>query len=217
MEDCQKYHGLIEKEIDGTLDATGTRELERHAKACEACTRDRKDATVSRESFATLGLAEVPGTASQSLETRLARLYEEEHGKGGASWLDKLALLFARPSTAALGAAALACVFFLVLWPQGPAPTTVNVSSLARRSGSPDRSACSKALRIRPRNSSASSIDFMPGANSAKWSLPKYDWPAPAATIITTNGTRSMSGAVLWGWSCSMHMARRCCTASRCL
>ncbi len=26
-------------------------------------------------------------------------------------------------------------------------------------------------------------MDFMPGANSAKWSLPKYDWPAPAATI----------------------------------
>ncbi len=24
---------------------------------------------------------------------------------------------------------------------------------------------------------------FMPGANSAKWSLPKYDWAAPAAMI----------------------------------
>ena len=39
--------------------------------------------------------------------------------------------------------------------------------------GSLDRSACSNAPRMRPRNSSASSIDFMPGANSAKWSLPK--------------------------------------------
>ncbi|COX21572.1 Uncharacterised protein [Mycobacterium tuberculosis] len=57
--------------------------------------------------------------------------------------------------------------------PVGPAPTTVNVSSLARRSGSLDRSACSKALNMRPRNSNASSMDFMPGANSAKWSLPK--------------------------------------------
>jgi hypothetical protein len=24
---------------------------------------------------------------------------------------------------------------------------------------------------------------FMPGANSEKWLLPKYDWPAPAATM----------------------------------
>ena len=39
--------------------------------------------------------------------------------------------------------------------------------------GSLDRSACSNAPRMRPRSSSASSIDFMPGANSAKWSLPK--------------------------------------------
>ena len=34
-------------------------------------------------------------------------------------------------------------------------------------------SAISKAPKIRPRSSRASSIDFMPGANSAKWSLPK--------------------------------------------
>ena len=25
--------------------------------------------------------------------------------------------------------------------------------------------------------------DFQPGAKVANWSLPKYDWPAPAATI----------------------------------
>ena len=29
---------------------------------------------------------------------------------------------------------------------------------------------------------------FMPGANSANWSLPKYDWPAPAATISESYG-----------------------------
>ncbi|CNH26432.1 Uncharacterised protein [Mycobacterium tuberculosis] len=57
--------------------------------------------------------------------------------------------------------------------PVGPAPTTVNVRSRWRRSGSLDRSAASKALRMRPRNSRASSMDFMPGANSANWSLPK--------------------------------------------
>ena len=67
--------------------------------------------------------------------------------------------------------------------PVGPAPTTMKVSSFSRRAGSLDRSACSKAPRMRPRSSSASSMDFMPGANSAKWSLPKYDCPAPAATI----------------------------------
>ncbi len=39
---------------------------------------------------------------------------------------------------------------------------------------------------MRPRNSSASSIVFN-GANSAKWSLPKYDCPAPAATMSESN------------------------------
>ena len=29
---------------------------------------------------------------------------------------------------------------------------------------------------------------FMPGAYSAKWSLPKYDWAAPAATISESYG-----------------------------
>ena len=72
--------------------------------------------------------------------------------------------------------------------PVGPAPTTVNVNSFSRRAGSLDRSACSNAPRMRARNSSASSIDFMPGANSAKWSLPKYDWPAPAAMIRLSKG-----------------------------
>ena len=52
--------------------------------------------------------------------------------------------------------------------PVGPAPTTVKVSSFSRRLGSLDRSACSNAPRMRPRSSSASSIDFIPGANSAK-------------------------------------------------
>ena len=44
--------------------------------------------------------------------------------------------------------------------PVGPAPTTTNVSSFSRRSGSLDRSACSNAPRMRPRSSSASSIDL---------------------------------------------------------
>ena len=52
--------------------------------------------------------------------------------------------------------------------PVGPAPTTMKVSSFSRRAGSLDRSACSNAPRMRARSSSASSIDFMPGAHSAK-------------------------------------------------
>ena len=44
-------------------------------------------------------------------------------------------------------------------------------------------SAISNAPKIRRRSSSASSMVFMPGANNANSSCPKYDWPAPAATI----------------------------------
>ena len=29
---------------------------------------------------------------------------------------------------------------------------------------------------------------FIPGANSANWSLPKYDWPEPAATSSESYG-----------------------------
>ena len=58
--------------------------------------------------------------------------------------------------------------------PVGPAPTTTKVS---RRSIVLGRvlasSAISKAPKIRPRSSSASSMLFMPGAYSANWSLPK--------------------------------------------
>ena len=43
-------------------------------------------------------------------------------------------------------------------------------------------SASSKAPKMRPRSSRASSIDFIPGANSANRSLPKYECVAPAAT-----------------------------------
>ena len=32
---------------------------------------------------------------------------------------------------------------------------------------------------------------FIPGANSANRSLPKYDWPAPAAMIRLSMGVRS--------------------------
>ncbi len=38
-------------------------------------------------------------------------------------------------------------------------------------------------------------MDFMPGANSANWSLPKYDWPAPAATIRLSYGVTRGPGA----------------------
>ena len=68
--------------------------------------------------------------------------------------------------------------------PVGPAPTTTKVSRWSTSSPLAAMiSASSKAPKIRPRSSRASSMLFMPGANSAKWSLPKYDWPAPAATI----------------------------------
>ena len=49
-------------------------------------------------------------------------------------------------------------------------------------------SAISNAPKMRPRSSRASSMLFMPGASSAKWSLPKYDWAAPAATISESYG-----------------------------
>ena len=53
----------------------------------------------------------------------------------------------------------------------------------ARCRGRSSFSAISKAPKIRPRSSRASSIVFMPGAKRANSSWPKYDWPAPAATI----------------------------------
>ena len=65
----------------------------------------------------------------------------------------------------------------------GPAPTTTNVISDWISLTSLLNSAISSAPKIRARSSSASSMVFMPGANVAKWSLPKYDCPAPAATI----------------------------------
>src|SRR5215213_6435193 len=67
--------------------------------------------------------------------------------------------------------------------PVGPAPTTTKVSHSSATAGSVHSSASSKDPKIRPRNSRASSMLFIPGANSENWSLPKYDWPAPAATI----------------------------------
>ncbi len=58
--------------------------------------------------------------------------------------------------------------------PVGPAPTTTNVSRWSvGRPCIAASSASSKAPKIRPRSSSASSMLFMPGAYSAKWSLPK--------------------------------------------
>jgi len=48
--------------------------------------------------------------------------------------------------------------------PVGPAPTTTKVSQRRCRAGSDSRSAISKAPKIRPRSSSASSIVFIPGA-----------------------------------------------------
>jgi hypothetical protein len=58
--------------------------------------------------------------------------------------------------------------------PVGPAPTTTNVSRwLTSRPCEANTSASSNAPKIRPRSSRASSIDFIPGAKRAKWSLPK--------------------------------------------
>jgi hypothetical protein len=65
----------------------------------------------------------------------------------------------------------------------GPAPITTNVSHSARSCGSVAISAISNFDRIPSRRYRASSIVFIPGANSAKWSLPKYECDAPAATI----------------------------------
>ena len=56
-----------------------------------------------------------------------------------------------------------------------PRPTTANVRKRRREAGSGSRSAISNAPRIRPRNSSASSIVFIPGASSANSGCPKYD------------------------------------------
>jgi hypothetical protein len=57
--------------------------------------------------------------------------------------------------------------------PVGPPPTTTKESHARRSSGSVTTSAASKAPKIRPRSSSASSIDFMPGAQSLNSSCPK--------------------------------------------
>ena len=57
--------------------------------------------------------------------------------------------------------------------PVAPAPTTAKVSHSVRSSSCCATSANSNAVRIRPRSSSASSIDFRPGAKRTKSSLPK--------------------------------------------
>ena len=56
--------------------------------------------------------------------------------------------------------------------------------------GSVSVSAISNAPKIRPRSSSASSIVFIPGAQREYSSWPKYDCPAPAATIRLSYGIR---------------------------
>jgi len=67
--------------------------------------------------------------------------------------------------------------------PVGPAPTTTKVIRRSTSAGVEASSASSKEPKMRPRSSSASSIDFIPGAWRANWSLPNQDCPAPAATI----------------------------------
>ena len=57
--------------------------------------------------------------------------------------------------------------------PVGPAPTIANVSHGSRAASSGSSSAISKAPKIRPRSSSASSIVFIPGASRAYSSCPK--------------------------------------------
>jgi hypothetical protein len=39
---------------------------------------------------------------------------------------------------------------------------------------------------------------FMPGAYWANWSLPKYDWPAPAATISESYGVTASRPSTWW-------------------
>ena len=60
---------------------------------------------------------------------------------------------------------------------------TTNVSHSARSAGSVASSAISNFARIVSRMNRASSMVFMPGANSANSSLPKYECDAPAATM----------------------------------
>ena len=67
--------------------------------------------------------------------------------------------------------------------PVGPAPTMAIVSHCARSASSAAVSAISNAPSTRRRISNASSMVFIPGACSASSSWPKYDWPAPPATI----------------------------------
>jgi hypothetical protein len=57
--------------------------------------------------------------------------------------------------------------------PVGPAPTTTKVSSSSMSCSSSESSASSKAPKILPRSSSASSMLFMPGANLANSPCPK--------------------------------------------
>ena len=57
--------------------------------------------------------------------------------------------------------------------PVGPAPTTTKVIRRSISLGVLASSAHSKAPKIRPRSSSASSMLFIPGAYCANWSLPK--------------------------------------------
>ena len=73
--------------------------------------------------------------------------------------------------------------------PVAPAPTTTKVSQRSTSSWLVCRSASSNAPKMRARSSRASSTLFIPGAKSANWSLPKYDWDAPAATISVSYGT----------------------------
>jgi hypothetical protein len=67
--------------------------------------------------------------------------------------------------------------------PVGPAPTSANVSQRCRSSGSAELSAISNAPKTRLRMARASAIVFMPGANRAYSSCPKYDCCTPAARI----------------------------------
>ena len=80
--------------------------------------------------------------------------------------------------------------------PVGPAPTMTKVISRSTSAGLVLSSASSNAPKIRARSSRASSIDFNPGAKSAKLSLPEYDWVAPAARMRLSYGVVLTSPAV---------------------
>ena len=117
---------------------------------------------------ADLGLSWSAALAAEVLAERA------EHGGGGVEQ-DDAGPAGVDPAEVALAAcgATSSAIWPAISTPVGPAPTTTKVISRSISLGVLASSAHSKAPKIRPRSSSASSIDFIPGAYWANWSLPK--------------------------------------------